>query len=52
MHLFKKPDSEIKQLSNELFCTRWKLNLRENNNDLGIAIGKQFLMSLMNLMID
>jgi len=36
----QKPDSEIKQLSNELFCTRLEINLRENNNDLGIAIGK------------
>lgn len=36
----QKPDSEIKQISNELFCTRLKTNLRENNNDLGIAVGK------------
>lgn len=36
----QKPDSEIKQLSNELFCTRLEINLRKNNNDLGIAIGK------------
>ena len=36
----QKPDSEIKQLSNELFCTRLEINLRENNNDLGKAVGK------------
>lgn len=36
----QKPDSEIKQLSNELFCNRLEINLRKNNNDLGIAIKK------------